>query len=394
MRLLCGAELSEEDVEAIRKGHEQLADVVARRMKVRLGPPRGRLRPEPAEGPGLAGRHRAAGDQGRPAEGADGHPLPASVTEATTTRRRACSPTPRETRSASPAASTSRPRPWSTTTSPSWSSTPGRPARLRRSRSRAVRQALVGQGAGLDRHAHPRGGPAELLKIPPERPAYARRSGEARAEEEKPPSPRPGDRRRPARADRLPVPARRAAPPRTPTRSAWRPAPSGPGPTRSGSPTAVVERFPHRFMLCDEVGLGKTIEAGLAIRQLLLSGRVRRALILVPKSVLVQWQEELYEKFVLNIPRYDGQTFRDVFDREMKAAGRHEPLGQPSRSCWRPATWRSGGSASSSSSRPRAGTWSSSMRPTTPAARTSSTGSSSAPTACWNCSGHAARSPA
>ena len=83
---------------------------------------------------------------------------------------------------------------------------------------------------------------------------------------------------------------------------------------------AVIERFPHSFMLCDEVGLGKTVEAGLAIRQLLLSGRVQRALILVPKSVLVQWQEELYEKFVLNIPRYDGTTFYDVFGRALKVS--------------------------------------------------------------------------
>jgi superfamily II DNA or RNA helicase len=79
----------------------------------------------------------------------------------------------------------------------------------------------------------------------------------------------------------------------------------------------VVKRFPERFMLCDEVGLGKTIEAGLAIRQLVLSGVVKRALILVPKSVLVQWHEELYEKFVLNVPRYDGHSFYDVFGREL-----------------------------------------------------------------------------
>ena len=78
----------------------------------------------------------------------------------------------------------------------------------------------------------------------------------------------------------------------------------------------IIKRFPERFMLCDEVGLGKTIEAGLVIRQLVLSGAARRVLILVPKSVLVQWQEELYEKFVLNIPRFDGHTFRDVFNRE------------------------------------------------------------------------------
>ena len=58
----------------------------------------------------------------------------------------------------------------------------------------------------------------------------------------------------------------------------------------------------------------------MTIRQLLLSGRVQRVLILVPKSVLVQWQEKLYEKFVLNIPRYDGNNFHDVFGRELKVA--------------------------------------------------------------------------
>jgi len=81
---------------------------------------------------------------------------------------------------------------------------------------------------------------------------------------------------------------------------------------------AIVERFPERAMLADEVGLGKTVEAGAVIRQLVLSGRVKRVLLLVPRGVIVQWQEELYEKFVLNVPRYDGQSFRDVFGRELK----------------------------------------------------------------------------
>ena len=63
----------------------------------------------------------------------------------------------------------------------------------------------------------------------------------------------------------------------------------------------------------------------MAIRQLLLSGRVQRALILIPKSVLVQWQEELYEKFILNIPRYDGSSFYDVFSRELKVPSGTNP---------------------------------------------------------------------
>ena len=98
-----------------------------------------------------------------------------------------------------------------------------------------------------------------------------------------------------------------------------------PWPHQTRVADTIVKRFPERFMLCDEVGLGKTIEAGLAIRQLILSGVVKRALILVPKSVLVQWQEELYEKFVLNIPRYDGHSFYDVFGRELPDVGSDNP---------------------------------------------------------------------
>lgn len=71
----------------------------------------------------------------------------------------------------------------------------------------------------------------------------------------------------------------------------------------------IIETYPKRYMLCDEVGLGKTIEAGLVLRQLVISGRVKRCLLLVPKSVARQWQEELYEKFVLDVPLFDGGRF-------------------------------------------------------------------------------------
>jgi superfamily II DNA or RNA helicase len=89
-----------------------------------------------------------------------------------------------------------------------------------------------------------------------------------------------------------------------------------PWPHQARIADTIVARFPERFLLCDEVGLGKTIEAGLALRQLFLSGCVRRGLILAPKSVGRQWQEELYEKFALNVPIFDGHTFRDVFGQE------------------------------------------------------------------------------
>ncbi len=88
-----------------------------------------------------------------------------------------------------------------------------------------------------------------------------------------------------------------------------------PWPHQTRVANAVIERYPDRAMLSDEVGLGKTIEAGLVMRQLILSGRVKRCLILAPKSVLRQWQEELYEKFALNVPRYDNGSALDVSGR-------------------------------------------------------------------------------
>ncbi len=113
-----------------------------------------------------------------------------------------------------------------------------------------------------------------------------------------------------------------------------RDAPYLPGASGLGAATAAITPWPHqtrvanelladfpgRAMLCDEVGLGKTIEAGLVIRQLLISGRVKRCLILTPKSVLTQWQEELYEKFALEIPRYEDGKLLDVHDQSLPLA--------------------------------------------------------------------------
>lgn len=80
----------------------------------------------------------------------------------------------------------------------------------------------------------------------------------------------------------------------------------------------IIDTYPKRYMLCDEVGLGKTIEAGLVLRQLVISGRVKRCLLLVPKSVARQWQEELYEKFVLDVPLFDGGRFWNYAGEELE----------------------------------------------------------------------------
>lgn len=87
-----------------------------------------------------------------------------------------------------------------------------------------------------------------------------------------------------------------------------------------GEATSAVEPWPHqirafqrlydswppKLLIADEVGLGKTIEAGLLLRQAWLSGRAKRILVLAPRAVLTQWQIELREKFNLNWPIYDG----------------------------------------------------------------------------------------
>ena len=52
----------------------------------------------------------------------------------------------------------------------------------------------------------------------------------------------------------------------------------------------LYSRWPPRLLIADEVGLGKTIQAGLLLRQAWLAGRARRILILAPKAVLRQWQ--------------------------------------------------------------------------------------------------------
>ena len=59
----------------------------------------------------------------------------------------------------------------------------------------------------------------------------------------------------------------------------------------------ALRRMRGRVILADEVGLGKTIEAGIILKELLLRGLVKRVLILVPASLTLQWQQEMVEKF-------------------------------------------------------------------------------------------------
>lgn len=102
-------------------------------------------------------------------------------------------------------------------------------------------------------------------------------------------------------------------------------APMEPLPHQSALVHRAVTTYPRGYLFADEVGLGKTIEAGLVIRELVLSGKASTALLLVPASVMRQWQEELHEKVGLDVPRYDGQQFLDRFDRPVVAPSGKAP---------------------------------------------------------------------
>ena len=76
----------------------------------------------------------------------------------------------------------------------------------------------------------------------------------------------------------------------------------------------VLRRFRGRGLLCDEVGLGKTIEAGLVLKEYLTRGMAQRVLIITPPGVVAQWQEELATKF-------DLTEFVASADDEFRAKG-------------------------------------------------------------------------
>ncbi len=62
---------------------------------------------------------------------------------------------------------------------------------------------------------------------------------------------------------------------------------------------AMLPRQPLRFLLADDPGAGKTIMAGLLIKELLVRGDVQRCLIVCPGNLVEQWQDELYQRFQL-----------------------------------------------------------------------------------------------
>ncbi|MBZ0223039.1 MAG: RNA polymerase-associated protein RapA [Dokdonella sp.] len=87
----------------------------------------------------------------------------------------------------------------------------------------------------------------------------------------------------------------------------------------------MAQRRPPRALLADEVGLGKTIEAGMILARLLASGRATRVLVLTPASLAAQWFIELLRRFNLSFALFDeerceaieiGDATRNPFDDE------------------------------------------------------------------------------
>ncbi len=69
----------------------------------------------------------------------------------------------------------------------------------------------------------------------------------------------------------------------------------------------VAKRYAPRVLLADEVGLGKTIEAGLILHQQLLTERARRVLIVVPEALVHQWLVEMLRRFNLRFSVFDEE---------------------------------------------------------------------------------------
>ncbi|MFT7404967.1 DEAD/DEAH box helicase [Zhongshania sp.] len=81
---------------------------------------------------------------------------------------------------------------------------------------------------------------------------------------------------------------------------------------------------PRRFLIADEVGLGKTIETALVLRELASRGELNRALMIVPAGLVNNWHRELNEVFNLNFEVFGREG--DVSDRRSNAFAKHNLL--------------------------------------------------------------------
>ena len=86
----------------------------------------------------------------------------------------------------------------------------------------------------------------------------------------------------------------------------------------------IATASPRRFLIADEVGLGKTIETALILRELGSRGELDRALMVVPAGLVNNWHRELNEVFNLNFEVFGSEG--DITDRKTNAFAKHDRL--------------------------------------------------------------------
>ncbi|MDR3298575.1 MAG: DEAD/DEAH box helicase family protein [Candidatus Accumulibacter sp.] len=86
----------------------------------------------------------------------------------------------------------------------------------------------------------------------------------------------------------------------------------------------IATASPRRYLIADEVGLGKTIETALILRELSSRGELSRALMVVPAGLVNNWHRELNEVFNLNFEVFGSEG--DITDRKTNAFARHDRL--------------------------------------------------------------------
>ena len=86
----------------------------------------------------------------------------------------------------------------------------------------------------------------------------------------------------------------------------------------------IATATPRRYLIADEVGLGKTIETALVLRELAGRGELRRALMVVPAGLVNNWHQELNEVFNLDFEVFGSEG--DVTDRKSNAFAKHDRL--------------------------------------------------------------------
>ena len=76
----------------------------------------------------------------------------------------------------------------------------------------------------------------------------------------------------------------------------------------------VSGQWPFRWLVADDVGLGKTIECGLVLMPLIASGRIKRLLVLAPAKLVPQWQDRMRQMFDIRLQSYAKDVDTDRLD--------------------------------------------------------------------------------